>query len=287
ARGRRHRRRRAGRRPARRRRRARPDRIRGTRGAVPGPPRGPRVQRRPAVSDVVEIRMPKLSDSMEEGTVLSWLKRPGDEVRRGEPLVEVETDKATIVYEAETNGVLEDIAVHEGESAALGAVVAHLRLTESGPPAAETAGGGEQPAREKRARATPVARRLAGKLGVSLDGVQGSGPGGRIVAADLPAAPAAGARPEAEADGRGAVTEMPHTPTQRTIAERMSESRSSIPEFTLEAEIDMERAGSLRDDLREGGVDPVPSFNDLVVRAVALALQDFPALNASFEAGKA
>jgi pyruvate dehydrogenase E2 component (dihydrolipoamide acetyltransferase) len=242
------------------------------------------------VSDVVEIRMPKLSDSMEEGTVLSWLKRPGDEVRRGEPLVEVETDKATIVYEAETNGVLEDIAVQEGESAALGAVVAHLRLTDGAPPApAGKAGAGERPARKKRSRATPVARRLAEQLGVSLDGVQGSGPGGRIVAADLPGAPAPAARaePEAEADGRGAVTEIPHTPTQRTIAERMSESRSSIPEFTLEAEIDMERAAYLRDDLGEGGFDPLPSFNDLVVRAAALALQDFPALNASFEAGKA
>ena len=69
-----------------------------------------------------EIAMPKLSDSMEEATVLSWLKRPGDEVRRGEPLVEVETDKATVVYEAEATGVLEEIVVGEGESAALGAV---------------------------------------------------------------------------------------------------------------------------------------------------------------------
>jgi acetoin:2,6-dichlorophenolindophenol oxidoreductase subunit beta len=79
------------------------------------------------VTDVVEILMPKLSDSMEEATVLAWLKRPGEEVQKGEPLVEVETDKATVVYEAEVSGVLEDIAVGEGETAALGAVVAHLR----------------------------------------------------------------------------------------------------------------------------------------------------------------
>jgi pyruvate/2-oxoglutarate dehydrogenase complex dihydrolipoamide acyltransferase (E2) component len=79
------------------------------------------------VTGVVEILMPKLSDSMEEATVLARLKRPGDDVRKGEPLVEVETDKATVVYEAELSGVLEDLAVGEGETAALGAVVAHLR----------------------------------------------------------------------------------------------------------------------------------------------------------------
>jgi pyruvate dehydrogenase E2 component (dihydrolipoamide acetyltransferase) len=103
------------------------------------------------------------------------------------------------------------------------------------------------------------------------------------VAADLPAEAAPSAPPAS--DGRGAVTEVAHTPTQRTIAERMAESRSSIPEFTLEADIEMERAAALRDDLRAGGIEPVPSFNDLVVRAAALALEDFPALNASFGAG--
>jgi acetoin:2,6-dichlorophenolindophenol oxidoreductase subunit beta len=88
------------------------------------------------VTDVVEILMPKLSDSMEEATVLAWLKRPGDEVEKGEPLVEVETDKATVVYEAELSGVLEDIAVGEGETAALGAVVAHLRTSGTAAPTA-------------------------------------------------------------------------------------------------------------------------------------------------------
>ena len=85
------------------------------------------------MTDLVEILMPKLSDSMEEATVLAWLKRPGEEVEKGEPLVEVETDKATVVYEAELSGVLEDIAVAEGETAALGAVVAHLRTAAATP----------------------------------------------------------------------------------------------------------------------------------------------------------
>ena len=77
---------------------------------------------------LVDIGMPRLSDSMEEATFLSWLKRPGDDVARGEPLVEVETDKATMVYEAETDGVLEEIVVDDGSTAALGAVIARIRV---------------------------------------------------------------------------------------------------------------------------------------------------------------
>ena len=77
---------------------------------------------------LVEIGMPRLSDSMEEATILNWLKRPGDEVARGEPLVEVETDKATMVYEAETDGVLEEIVVDDGATAPLGAVIARVRV---------------------------------------------------------------------------------------------------------------------------------------------------------------
>jgi pyruvate dehydrogenase E2 component (dihydrolipoamide acetyltransferase) len=137
-----------------------------------------------------------------------------------------------------------------------------------------------------RPRATPVARRLAGELGVPLEGVNGTGPGGRIVRADVRAAAAdvpatTATEPTGVTRGRGAVTEIPLSPTQRTIARRMAESRSEIPEFTLEAEISMEAAHVLREGLR----DPdgrAPSFNDLVVRAAALALRDFPRLNASF-----
>src|SRR3954447_5186002 len=84
----------------------------------------------------VEIPMPKLSDSMEQATVLSWLKRPGDAVRRGEPLVEVETDKATVVYESEETGVLGEIVVDEGGTAALGAVIARLVVADAAEPRA-------------------------------------------------------------------------------------------------------------------------------------------------------
>ena len=243
---------------------------------------------------VVDIGMPRLSDSMEEATILTWLKEPGQHVVRGEPLVEVETDKATVVYEAELDGVLEEIVVGNGETAELGALIARLRAdgeveARVAAPASAKAVQRAERARAtpvgERASATPVARRLARQLGVPLDGLVGSGPGGRIVVEDVEAA-AGGAAAPAESDGRGAATEVVHTPTQRTIAERMSESRSSIPEFTLEAEISMDAAAAVRGELRAAGRKPVPSFNDFVVRAVALALADYPALNASYEPGR-
>ena len=254
---------------------------------------------------VREIGMPRLSDSMEEATVTRWLKRPGDAVARGEELVEVETDKATVVYEAEFAGVLDEILVDEGGTAALGEPIARLRTAEAGPapvaqpaaaaPAASAAS--DRQVKEGRARATPVARRLASDLGVGLEGIAGSGPGGRIVRSDVraatpaaaaaaPAAPVPAAAPAPAGSGRGAVVEVAHTATQRTIAARMSESRSEIPEFTLEAEFRMSAAAALRSQLKASGRVVVPSYNDLIVRAVALALRDFPSLNASSAAGK-
>jgi pyruvate dehydrogenase E2 component (dihydrolipoyllysine-residue acetyltransferase) len=258
--------------------------------------------------DVREIGMPRLSDSMEEATVTRWLKRPGDAVAKGEELVEVETDKATVVYEAEVAGILEEILVDEGGTALLGAPIARLRTAGGAAAPAPVAAPAapvevaevapavvERPAKENRARATPVARRLANDLGVGLDGISGSGPGGRIVGSDVrtaqgtaesaaPASVAAAAPPDA--GGRGAVEELPQTTTQRTIAQRMSESRSEIPEFTLEAEIRMGAAAALRNQLKTSGREPVPSYNDLILRAVGLALRDFPSLNASYTPGK-
>jgi pyruvate dehydrogenase E2 component (dihydrolipoamide acetyltransferase) len=257
--------------------------------------------------------MPKLSDAMEEATVLQWLKHPGDRVARGEPLVEVETDKATIVYEAERVGTLAEIVVAEGETAPLGGVIARIAVEGEAPapaqavqadaplpaaaaepepaetpepPAALEASPGA-PAAGERARATPVARRLAAELGVELAKLRGSGPGGRIVRADVRAAAGDGRTPAAApAGGRGEVVDVPLTTTQRTIAKRMSESRSEIPDFTLVAELDMEAANALREELRDIGREPLPSFNDLLVKAVGLALRDFPALNGSFQEGR-
>ncbi|MGE5272878.1 MAG: dihydrolipoamide acetyltransferase family protein, partial [Verrucomicrobiota bacterium] len=132
-------------------------------------------------------------------------------------------------------------------------------------------------------RATPVARRLAAELGVELAGIEGTGPGGRIVRADVRDASAGAA---AEAAAEAAATEVELTPTQRTIAQRMTESRAEIPEFTLEAEIDVESLAELREELRDLGREPLPSFNDLVVKAVALSLRKHPAVNSSWADGR-
>ena len=123
--------------------------------------------------------MPRLSDTMEEGTVLRWLKRDGEHVRRGEELVEIETDKATMVYESDQEGTLETVA-REGDTLAVGAVIAHV---------GEARAAGAPAARDpERVRASPLARRIARESGVDLHTVTGSGPGGRIVKADVEAA---------------------------------------------------------------------------------------------------
>jgi pyruvate dehydrogenase E2 component (dihydrolipoamide acetyltransferase) len=255
---------------------------------------------------VLEIVMPRLSDQMEEATVIKWLKQPGDEVKRGEPLVEVETDKATMVYDAEFDGVLDEIVVDEGSTAALGATIARATGTGASRPAAastpqaaapEPAPVAAPPAASNggkagRARATPVARRLANELGVELAALQGTGPGGRIVRADVRDAAAPAAPPEeplAPAEEPPAPVEVgviELTATQRTIAARMAESRAQIPEFTLEAEIDMEAVAEIREELRALGREPLPSFNDMVVKGVALALRKHPALNSSWADGR-
>ena len=258
-------------------------------------------------TSLLDVRMPKLSDSMEEATILEWLRQPGDRVAKGEPLVEVETDKATIVYEAEIDGLLAEIVVAEGDTAELGSVIARVavddkpgarpttpsapsQVSTTVPPAEPPVKADRQPpARGDRARATPVARRLAQELGVSLDQLAGTGPGGRIVRADVRAqagSDTAAGIPE-RAGKRGIVVELPFTTTQRTIAQRMSESRAQVPDFTVEAEIDMEGAHRLREQWRSDGHDPLPSYNDLLVKAAALALREFPGLNAAYNDGRA
>ena len=252
------------------------------------------------MTTLVDVTMPRLSDSMEEAVVLRWLKNPGDTVTKGEPLVEVETDKATVVYDAELDGVLGEISVGEGETAQLGEVIARMSVDGAAPaptapaPHAPAAAPAPVPPRAEaspregaRARATPIARRVAGELGVDLDGLAGTGPGGRITEADVRgAAQGAPAAPPGAGGGRGEETVVDLTPTQRTIVERMTASRSEIPEFTLQIAVDMERTVELRGELRKLGRSPLPSVNDFLVRASALALREFPALNAGFVDGR-
>jgi pyruvate dehydrogenase E2 component (dihydrolipoamide acetyltransferase) len=228
-----------------------------------------------------ELTMPKLSDSVADAVIVKWLKSPGEGFKRGDALLEVETDKATVVYEAEDDGTLESILVQEGEAAAVGQPIASLAGGSAAEPASEATNGGGRP------NATPVARRTAVELGVSLHDVAGSGPGGRItredvqqVAKTLPAQPA-----EAVQTARGDVRVVELTATQATIARRMEQSAAQIPTFTVSADADVTQVVALRRGAREESSE-APSLNDFVVKAAALVLGELPRFNASYVDGR-
>jgi pyruvate dehydrogenase E2 component (dihydrolipoamide acetyltransferase) len=238
------------------------------------------------------LRMPRLSDSMTEATIVGWLKQPGEAFARGDALVEVETDKATVVYEAESDGVLAEILVGEGGLATLGAPIARLvgAAGDEAPTAAfepAAAAAPIAPART-RARATPVARRTAVTLGVSLAELSGTGPGGRIRRLDVvrarPSAPAP-ATASATLDLKGPTTVVPLSTTGETIARRMTQSRSEIPSFDVVVRVDLSTVVTLRRGASDL-VEQIPSVNDFVIRAAALALRAYPAFNSSFVNGR-
>ena len=224
--------------------------------------------------------MPRLSDSMEEGTVAKWLVAVGAEVTRGQPLVEIDTDKATMEYEAESGGTLLQIVVGEGETAPIGAPIAWIGAPgEALPERAETPAAHaphespqvRAPARSPRVNASPIAKRLAQEHGVDLAALDGTGPNGIITKEDVERAAAGGARP----GGDGAGVE-PLTRIQQVIARHMADA-AAVPTFAIEAEIDMTACSELRESL-----DPRPSFNDFVVKACALALREHPRVNSSY-----
>jgi pyruvate dehydrogenase E2 component (dihydrolipoamide acetyltransferase) len=311
-----------------------------------------------------DVTMPRLSDSMEEGTVLKWLVEEGGEVKRGEPLVEIETDKANMTYEADADGVLVEVVAKEGDTLPIGEVIA--RIGEAG----EAKGGGEQkdaepepeeeaPAEEpeaedgqeaqeeepeaeepepeaeepepeekqtatataerpsssngagdgERVKASPIARRMARELGVELAQLEGSGPGGRIVKADVQAAADDGGAKAEPAEAKGDAEEEPKkdrgkaepargeagakgevdvqelTRLQQVVTRRMAESKATAPDFALTVDVDMSGAVALRERLKEVA-EHAPSFNDMVVKAAATALTEHPKVNGAYRDGK-
>ena len=237
--------------------------------------------------------MPRLSDSMEEGTIVRWLKSDGDVVSKGEPIAEIETDKATVTCDADADGTLRIVA-GEGATVPLGGVIATIGEASeprSGPPAPARpapvapapVAAGKSPDTDNgadRVKASPLARRIARESQVDLRALTGSGPGGRIVKADV-------AQQEPARGAKGAVTRLEPSRVQVQIAQRMAESKATIPDFTLHAEVDMEQAVELRSQLRKAarGGDVVPSYNDMVVRASGLALREHPLANAAYRDG--
>jgi pyruvate dehydrogenase E2 component (dihydrolipoamide acetyltransferase) len=225
-----------------------------------------------SVAQIVEVRLPRLSDSMEEGTIVRWLRQSGDAVAEGEAIVEIETDKATMEYEAEASGTLQILA-QEGATVSLGATIARL-LPEgaAAPPPPRD--------RPERILATPVARRVASDLGVELTAVTATGRRGQIMKADVESFAASmnggnGAAPESDR------SRVQLTRTQRTIARRMAESRAVVPNFELVVDVDMAACLKLRARLADHH-DPAPSVNDMVIRACALALREHARVNGSY-----
>jgi len=279
---------------------------------------------------VPDIVMPRLSDSMEEGTILQWFKQVGDDVAVGDELVEIETDKANMAYEADVAGTLIEIVAGEGETLLIGSVIA--RIGESSedapsPPAEERPiNAAPQAATEDgRIKASPIARRLAKEKELDLSRLRGSGPGGRIVKGDVekasaaggeggvplepadtqsgeptgealvgargtPPSPGPGAQPSGPAveTAKGTVSHEDPSKLQATIARRMAESKATAPHFYLEAEVNMSRLVEARRQIKasagEGGV--VPSFNDMIVKACALALREHPRANGAYRDGR-
>lgn len=267
------------------------------------------------------IRMPKLSDTMTEGVVAAWHKNIGDAVESGELLAEIETDKATMEFESFNDGVLLHIGVPEGGSAPVDSVLAIVGeagedfqalldgeasaapapvaaeaapapapvaaapaaapvAVAPAPVAAPVAAPAPAPAVNGRVKASPLAKRLAEERGIPLGVVPGSGDAGRIVKRDIEAFVPVAA-PAAALAGQERYTEVAVSQMRKTIARRLAESKFSAPHFYLSISIDMDAAMEARKQIN-ALPDTKVSFNDMVVKASALALKQHPAVNSSW-----
>jgi len=276
---------------------------------------------------MTEILMPRLSDTMEEGVISSWQKKPGDPIAVGDVLVDIETDKAVMEYEAYEAGVLGEILVGEGETAAIGTPIAVIvpegtkveapakepvaapAAAPAAPAPAPTAPAPAAPApapgrtpRGTRPPSSPLARRLARDHGIDLSTLTGSGPGGRIVRADIEAAirntapaPAPAAPAPATAPATVPAPATPPAPTadedvrrvplnrfRKVAARRLTESKRNAPHFYLNREVDAERLLEFRAELNAALAPAKVSVNDLIVKAAATALREHPAVNVSY-----
>jgi len=302
----------------------------------------------------IEIVMPKLSDTMEEGKILKWLKNVGDKIEIGDIIAEVETDKADMEMEALDAGVLAELRVQEGEAAPVGAVIAVLSVDGAGvapavprpkeevekppvvapPPARREVQEAEKPApeplraqavqpaspperrvrelRESRPRresqeatgdgervvASPLVKRMAEEHHIDLRQIEGSGPGGRIIKQDIEAhlskSPAPASAPTVQAAlstpvqtvtpaSARTVGKEPFSRMRATIAKRMADSMREVPHFYVTCEIDMSETVRMRAALKVSDrVEADVTYTHFVIKAVAIALERHPRLNAAF-----
>ena len=265
------------------------------------------------------VRMPKLSDTMTEGVVAAWHKKIGDKVKTGDLLAEIETDKATMEFESFQDGVLLHIGVEKGKRAPVDSILAilgkegedisALLAAEAAAPAAPVAAPSAAPAptpaptpvvsevkmapapvvsqpvaaapvavNNGRTKASPLAKKLADEKGLPLNYIPGSGEGGRIVKRDIDAFMAGSA--QGSANAVESFYEVEVSQMRKVIARRLAESKFSAPHFYLTMDIDMDNAMSARKAINEQGMKV--SFNDMVVKACAMALKKHPVINSSW-----
>jgi pyruvate dehydrogenase E2 component (dihydrolipoamide acetyltransferase) len=243
---------------------------------------------------MAEFVMPALGADMEAGTLVVWLKQPGDTVERGDVIAEIDTDKGVIEVECFTSGIVEKLLVQPGEKVPVGVVMAIIR--EEGtpavevekkvapaappppaPPAPEPVAKPEARVETGRLKISPVARKLAESLGVDLSKVKGTGPGGRITREDVEqAAKEKEAKHEAPVDR--------YARMRQTIAAAMTRSKREVPHYYLSATIDLSRAMSwLTEENLKRSVENRLLYGVLLIKAVALALREVPELNAVWE----
>ena len=270
-----------------------------------------------------KVIMPKLSPTMEEGQIARWLKKEGDKVSMGEPLAEIDTDKATMEMQALANGVLRKILINEGESAPLGQLIAVIgepnediasilaeapAKTEAPapkqpePPKAEEppppppppspspapvpAENGRQAVAAPSGRmiVSPLAARMAADSGLDLRSIHGSGPNGRIIKRDIEAALT---KPKAAVAptvaSASGYRDEPATQIRQTIAKRLVTSIGPVPHFFLTIDIDMDRAAEMRESIKPLDPDLKISINDIIIKCTAAALIQHPQVNASFQ----
>ncbi|HTY36265.1 MAG TPA: pyruvate dehydrogenase complex dihydrolipoamide acetyltransferase [Bacteroidota bacterium] len=254
-----------------------------------------------------KIMMPKLSDTMEEGVILKWLRKEGDKIKQGEIIAEIESDKADMELEAYDSGVLRKIVVPEGGKSPIGGLIAIIgeadediapllsgtapapatKKTEksaapSAPPVPQ-APSPNQPT-DGKTKASPLARRLAGENRVDLSRVQGSGPQGRVIKRDLESYLSKGASTSAISAKPilpGTAEDVDLSPIRKTIAKRMTESKTTAPHFYETIEVDMDPAITFREQIN-AVTELKLSFTDIIIKATAAALMKNPQVNATY-----
>ena len=266
------------------------------------------------------IRMPKMSDTMEEGVIAEWLKKVGDEVKSGDVLAEVETDKATMELESYDDGILLHIGVKNGDSVPVNGVIAIIgdkgedvddilknlnstpneeKVEDISEEKKETKSEEKKETKSeetviektndndrKRIKVSPLAKKLASDKGVNLSEVSGSGDGGRIVKSDIENfSGSIDSIDEKTVElpkiySKESFEEIPVTQMRKTISKRLSESKFSSPHFYLTMEIDMENCINGRKKINESSERKI-SFNDIILKAVAVSLRKHPMVNSS------